>query len=417
MVIKLIKVIKLKTAVQIGAGNIGRGFMAQIFRDSGYRIVFIDVNPDLVKAINIQGKYNIELVSNQGAEVKEIDQITAVSGRELEAAAGAVAEADIIAIAVGVAALAKIMPMLVAGFRLRWQNGNLTPLNILICENLLDAPGYVRGLLREYLTPEEQIRLEESVGLIETSIGRMVPGNNSPADGDLLSIKVEPYCRLPADQNGFRGGIPDLKYLEPFSPFIYYIQRKLYVHNFGHAILAYLGYVSGKNFIWEVMTDQTIRLICRYTLEQVAKGLEAEHGVDSHKTTGHIDDLMSRFTNRALGDTTERVGRDPSRKLGPEDRIIGAYRLLSKHNLDLTAIPLVIAAGLSFHPPGDEGACQVQDLLKNSGIAGVLEQVCGLRPEEKIALLPKVQEYDQRLKTEPGVLLGEISSKLNQLTP
>jgi len=74
--------------------------------------------------------------------------------------------------------------------------------------------------------------------------------------------------------------------------------------------------------------------------------LSIEHGVDLNGISDHINDLTRRFANRALGDTTERVGRDPLRKLCPQDRVIGVYWLLVKHNLDPTAVTLVIAASL-----------------------------------------------------------------------
>jgi len=161
--------------------------MAQIFRDSIYRIIFIDIDQKLVGAINVHGKYKIELVDNQDCEIKEIDRIEAVSERNPEEAARAVAEVN----------------MMAAGFQRRWREGNLTPLNILVCENLIDAPGFLRRLLKTYLIPEEQHLLEQTIGLIETSIGRMVSGNNPQFDQDPLAIRVEPYCRLPVDRDGF----------------------------------------------------------------------------------------------------------------------------------------------------------------------------------------------------------------------
>ena len=161
----------MKTAVQIGAGNIGRGFMAQIFRDSGYHIIFIDVNQDIVNTINELGQYQIELVSNQSCEIKLIDQICAVSGRNLEEAAAAIAQADVMAISVGVIALEKIAPMVIAGLRLRWQTNNQNPLNILVCENLLDAPGVLRRILYQNLSSAEQKTFEQTIGLIGTSMG------------------------------------------------------------------------------------------------------------------------------------------------------------------------------------------------------------------------------------------------------
>ena len=55
----------------------------------------------------------------------------------------------------------------------------------------------------------------------------------------------------------------------------------------------------------------------------------------------HITDLLGRFGNEALQDTCQRVGGDPVRKLGPEDRLIGAAFLA----LEQGVIPAYIAAG------------------------------------------------------------------------
>ena len=176
----------------------------------------------------------------------------------------------------------------------------------------------------------------------------MVPGNNSRSDKNLLSIKVEPYCKLPVDRDGFIGEIPDLKYLEPISPFLYIIQRKLYIHNAGHAILAYLGYMIGKNYIWEAVAAEDLHTIVFFTLKQVAHALSLEHQVNIKEILNHIEDLLQRFANQALGDTTERVGWDPRRKLGPEDGIIGAYKLLRKYELRYCHFPFGISCWFTF---------------------------------------------------------------------
>ena len=45
------------------------------------------------------------------------------------------------------------------------------------------------------------------------------------------------------------GEIPDIKNMVPYEPFDFYIKRKLYVHNMGHAICAYLGLYTHKDYI------------------------------------------------------------------------------------------------------------------------------------------------------------------------
>ncbi len=42
------------TLVQFGAGNIGRSFIGQLFANSGYDVIFIDVAKPLVEALNAQ---------------------------------------------------------------------------------------------------------------------------------------------------------------------------------------------------------------------------------------------------------------------------------------------------------------------------------------------------------------------------
>lgn len=403
-------VIFLKTAVQIGAGKIGRGFMAQIFHDSGYKVVFIDVNEEIIKAVNTKGSYNLLLVDNQGKNIRKIDGISAVFGGDLEAAEKTVAQADIMAVAVGVGALRSISPIVAGGMRHRWRRGNYAPLNLFICENLMNASEYFRGILHEIITSgEERNLLRKTLGLIETSVGRMVP-ESAGAHANPLDIIVEPYCQLPADRSGFVGEVPDLKCLTTFSPFIFYIRRKLYLHNFGHVVFAYLGQALGREFIWEVVEDEDIYRLCHYTLEQVARGLAAEHHAPITELTDHIDDLLKRFANRALGDTVKRVGWDLRRKLGPNDRIIGAYRFLTGHKLDTSVIPLVIACALRFSALFDQERSTIQQIRENDGISGALKEICGLRPEEIQELLPQIEKYERLLAVDPKMVFKNAAN-------
>ncbi|HPJ99686.1 MAG TPA: mannitol-1-phosphate 5-dehydrogenase, partial [Candidatus Hydrogenedentes bacterium] len=47
----------MKRALQFGAGNIGRGFLGQLYYESGYAATFVDVLDDVVRALNERGEY------------------------------------------------------------------------------------------------------------------------------------------------------------------------------------------------------------------------------------------------------------------------------------------------------------------------------------------------------------------------
>ena len=54
----------MKTAVHFGAGKIGRGFIADLLHDSGYKIVFADVVQPLVDLVNETHEYSLFLIDH-----------------------------------------------------------------------------------------------------------------------------------------------------------------------------------------------------------------------------------------------------------------------------------------------------------------------------------------------------------------
>ena len=314
-------------AVMYGGGNIGRGFVGALMSLSGYRVTFIDVAAAVVDELQAKQSYPLRFVSNEGKEDITITNVTAVNGNDTEAASDVIARCDIMATAVGARILKFIIPNIVAGLRKRWAAGG-EPLNIIICENLNDANKVVEGMIKEQLTEEERRIFDEKVGLVEASIGRMVPvQTDEMKDGEPLRVCVERYGFLPVDKAAFKGAIPQVRNMVPFEPFDFFVKRKLFIHNMGHATTAYLGGLKGVEYIWQAIDDPEIRVIAQNAMLESALALSKRYGVDLGGIQLHITDLLGRFTNAALGDTVARVGGDPARKLSPADRLIGSSLL------------------------------------------------------------------------------------------
>ena len=368
-------------AVMYGGGNIGRGFIGALLSQSGYEVTFIDVAEPVVKHLQEKRCYPIRYVSSQGYEDVLVENVTAVNGNDAEAASDVIAQCDIMATAVGARILKFIIPNIVAGLRKRWAAGN-KPLNIIICENLMDANLVIEGMIKEQLTEEEKTLFDQTVGLVEASIGRMVPVQTEEMkDGEPMRVCVERYGFLPTDKAAFKGGVPEIKNMVPFEPFDFYLKRKLYVHNMGHATCAYLGDLLGLEYIYQSIDVADIRILVQNAMLESALALSGKYGVSLNDITMHITDLLHRFTNAALKDTCARVGGDPGRKLSPDDRMIGSSLLALEQGVTPAYITVGAAAGL-YRYIREAGMEQGMESAKQ-----VLSEVSKLASDSELAQL------------------------------
>ncbi|MBC7961184.1 MAG: hypothetical protein H7X94_15095, partial [Vallitaleaceae bacterium] len=226
-------------------------------------------------------------------------------------------------------------------------------------------------------------------------------------EGNILRICVEEYGILPVDKDAFKGEIPMIKNLLPYSPFDFYIQRKLFIHNMGHALAAYLGKLKGYTYIWEAINDPFIKLAVTSAMKDCATAMAIEHHVELKMLLEHVEDLIYRFGNRQLGDTINRVGNDTKRKLSEKDRLAGAAMLCQKQSVNTSGICLGIAAAMHFDMDSNSGLIGVRELIEEKGYVSVLREVCGLAAEGMIET--SVLSFCKMLDT--GVDLNEIIDK------
>ena len=395
----------MKQAVMYGGGNIGRGFIGATLSQSGYEVTFIDVAEPVVKALQEKKQYPVRYVSSEGHEDVTIEHVTAVNGNDQEAASEAIANCDIMATAVGARILKFIVGNIVAGLRKRWARDD-RPLNIIICENLMDANKVMEGMLKDLLTDEEKKHFDEKVGLVEASIGRMVPVQTEEMkDGDPMRVCVERYGFLPVDKAAFKGEIPEITNMVPFEPFDFYIKRKLYVHNMGHATCAYLGGYEGRKYIYQSIDDPEILNIVQNAMLESALALSKKYGVELDGLMLHITDLLGRFRNAALKDTCKRVGGDPARKLGAADRLIRSSILC----LEMGVTPAYIAvgaAGAVYRYLSEAGTEQSYDAAKR-----VLREISGLPDGHALTELI-LQMYGLYLEGETTAMMRRYAQKI-----
>jgi len=117
--------------------------------------------------------------------------------------------------------------------------------------------------------------------------------------------------------------------------------------------------------------------------------------MDDLKT--HIEDLICRFRNKALKDTIFRVGMDLQRKLGSDDRFMGAVHLAMENNQPYELILEAMSYGLLFRVKDEFGndfaadAAFLESLEKNFELA-LIEQL-GYGSVFDLSVIEKLKVY------------------------
>ena len=138
----------MKQAIIFGAGNIGRGFIGQLFSESSYQVTFVDIDRTLLEAINRESRYTIRLVTNESSDEVSVSPVQGILADDREAVARAVAQAEIGATAVGARALKHVAPNVAAGITRRAEQEIESPLNFIVCENLKGAAQTFKGMVK-----------------------------------------------------------------------------------------------------------------------------------------------------------------------------------------------------------------------------------------------------------------------------
>ena len=364
----------MSVAVHFGAGNIGRGFVGLLLHEGGYDLVFSDVASDLVAAINAVSEYTVHEAGPGGVD-RVVAGFRAVDSRtDPDAAAAAVAAADVVTTAVGPTVLRFVAPTIVAGLRLR--EAGRAPLQIMACENAIGATALLRAEVAAAAGEDAPSLLDRAV-FANTAVDRIVPAQ---APGQGVDVTVEPYFEWAIESGPFGDDLPHIPGAHFVADLGPYIERKLFTVNTGHAATAYFGERAGAITIAEALQDPTTAAAVEAALQETSNVLTAVHGLDAEELARYRATILERFRNPLLPDTVRRVGRQPLRKLSRHERFIGPAAEAAERGLSTTALVAAIGATLAFDAPEDEESVRLQELLRTLDANAFTAEVTGLDP-------------------------------------
>ncbi|PWI33852.1 mannitol-1-phosphate 5-dehydrogenase [Vibrio albus] len=370
-------------ALHFGAGNIGRGFIGKLLADAGVAVTFTDVNEAVVNGLIERNEYPVKVV---GADcvVETVTGVTAINSTD-PSVVDCIADMDLITTAVGPTVLKIIAKTIAEGLEKRLSSGVTTPLNIIACENMVRGTSQLKAAVFELLTDDVKVKADEYVGFVDSAVDRIVPPAEE-GETDPLAVTVETFSEWIVDETQFKGDIPDIPGMERTDNLMAFVERKLFTLNTGHCVTAYLGNLKGHKTVREAIEDKAIRTDVKRAMEESGEVLINRYGFEPEKHAAYIEKILGRFANPYLVDEVDRVGRQPLRKLGKDDRLIKPLRGTIEYGTANDTLLKGVAAALKYTNSDDPQAVELQETISDMGVRKTLAKYCELDENGKEAI-------------------------------
>jgi mannitol-1-phosphate 5-dehydrogenase len=344
-----------RTFVGFGFGAIQGGlFLPEAFRSGNFsRLVVSEIDAESVAALraaegtyfcNVAGSSSVETICVEGVEI-----LNPLVDEDRKVLVRAISEASELATALPSFTLydvgeASVAALLAEGFSMKVADPSLPTCLTYAAEN--DSRAASR--LRDACLGHASAGFGDRVQFSETVIAKMcsvVADRVRIADEGLAPIVpcfpraflVESFNEILVDQvtlPNFERGLSAFLEKPDLDPFA---MTKFLGHNANHALLGYLAREQGLGFMHEAgEREDLMGIVQEAFLEESGVGLRHKYSeMDDELFTeegfrAYAEDAVTRMVSPFLRDPVGRVTRDPARKLGWEDRLVGSMRLASE---------------------------------------------------------------------------------------
>jgi mannitol-1-phosphate 5-dehydrogenase len=385
-------------AVHFGGGNIGRGFIAELFHETGYEIVFVDVLDSIIDALQKADSYTVTEVDEKGEKSKTIKNYRAINSKYNEQdVVKEISEADVVTCAVGPNILKFIAPVIAKAIKARTMD---KPLAVIACENAINATDTLAGFIKDpkNMDAETLNNLAAKAEFGNSAIDRIVP--TQPPDAG-LNVVIESFYEWCVETTGFASGHPKINGVHWVDDLEPYIERKLFTVNTSHATAAYFGHHKGFRTIHESLADPEIKAAVHEALEETSNLIIQKHRVSKEDQEKYINSIIARISNPALGDVTDRVGRAPLRKLSRKERFIGPAAQLAGNNEKVDGLLKGVEMALRFqNVEGDEESAELAKIMSSLSATEATQKLTGLETSHPLfkKIVPIVEKVQGEKK-------------------
>lgn len=271
------------------------------------------------------------------------------------------------------AALRTVPGRLVAGLAARRVSG-AGPLAVVSCDNLPHNGSVTAAVVTGFaqlLDRQLASWITDQVSFVTTMVDRITPASTAQdavaaatltGRSDAVPVVTEPFAEW-VISGGFPAGRPawdavGARFVHDVGPFE---QRKLWLLNGAHSLLAYVGSARGHLTIADAVADAT----CREWMQQWWSEASAHLSLPPGDVADYRDALLTRFANPRIRHLLAQIANDGSQKLPA--RILPVLRLERARGRLPRGAVVVLAAWVRHlrgagAPVSDHAARQLTDL-------------------------------------------------------
>ncbi|OUR79031.1 hypothetical protein A9Q83_05460 [Alphaproteobacteria bacterium 46_93_T64] len=336
----------------VGAGAIGRGFLAPLLVKRGFKIHFADQATALIQKFQQrpENTYESAIALIDGYVLQQVPYERCYAMEEVEEI---LPKINYIIFCVGIRELESAASVI-------WSK--------LHKKNSLKAIYSVENDYNSVKILKDAFSKFDSIFF---GVPDVITSSAAPAELQ----QIDPLCVVSEIGELFLEG-PYLKTAEETFSDTYVRTHwicKKYLHNTPHAAIAYLGAEKGHEYIHQACNDPDIEGVVTRLMDSISYLLHGEYALDQEFLSAYRVKELKRFKNSRLYDPISRVGRNPEIKLQAGERIVHLANLQTLYKQPTQDISRVIAAALNY-ADCDLFNAKKQDLSR----AELLEDVCGI---------------------------------------
>ena len=325
-------------AVIFGGGKVGRGFLAQLLSRSGWTFTLVEAHQETVNTLQKHGGWHTFNLATQETEWIEPQGVFHTS-QDLETILD---HADLILTSIGASHLQFWAQEIRNSLCKRLEKGDL---DLILAENHPRPAFAVRQALLQNASEEQEELIERRLGIAQAQVLRSCI---EPLQAQHpLTVQIQDHWTLPLDGDAIKTDF-SIQGFEKMPHFERELTRKLFTYNCVNAMVCYLGHLAGYEWLADAANDPRISAMALQAGQESSAALVAAYGFEPSEQKEWCERALAKYQDRTIRDPIERNARDPVRKLGRFERLIGPINLCKEHDLPHESLLVGVAAALQY---------------------------------------------------------------------